>query len=90
MPQKKAASKIVNVNEDIGVNKTEKRKSHTHPRPEVLALPLLHRRIRLEVVEVLEVEPLVFAVQLYRPFFTTGNDGVDIFVDDQTALISKN
>ena len=58
-----------------------------YPWPEVFTFPLLHRRIRLEVVEILKVEPLVFAVQFYRPFFTTGNDSVDIFIDKQTPLI---
>jgi len=70
-------------------NKVERKESNTYPWPEVFAFPLLHGRIRLEVVEVLEVEPLVFAVQLYRPFFTTGNDGIDVVVDDQTTLIHK-
>jgi hypothetical protein len=67
----------------------EKKKSYTYPCSEILPFPLLHGRIGLEVVKVLKVKPLVLAVQLDRPFFPAGNDSIDIFVDNQTALGQK-
>ena len=60
-----------------------------HPHSEFLALPFLHRCIRLEVIGVFEVEPLVLAVELDGSFFATGDDRVDVLVDDQATLGQK-
>lgn len=60
----------------------KRRRKKDAPSSKVLALPLLHRRVQFEVVQILEVEPLVLAVQLYRALFTALNDSIDVFVDE--------
>lgn len=57
----------------------------THPGPEVLALPLLHRGFRFEIAEIFEIQPLILAVQLDCPLLSSLNDRVNIVVDEQPA-----
>ena len=60
-----------------------------HSCSEILAFPLLHRRVPLEVIEVLEVEPLVLAVRFDGSFFAASDDSVNVIVDNQAVWGQK-
>jgi len=45
---------------------------------------LLHGSIGLEIIQVLEIEALIFAVELCRTFLTALNNGINVIVDDES------
>lgn len=49
----------------------------------VLSLPAVDHRLGSEVVEVVEVEALVLAVELLGPLLSLADDGVDVLVDEE-------
>jgi hypothetical protein len=52
---------------------------------EVCAIPLLNHSVQFEVVEIVQVQALVLAIQLNHALLAL-DDGVDVVVDHQTDV----
>lgn len=55
-----------------------------YPWSEVLAFPLLHGSIGFEIIQVLEIKALIFAVELCRTFLTALDNGINVIIDDKS------